>query len=170
MIIIDQALVVISSMKLLMFSELLEKEGVDVTVRSRNDSHTESWREEHHAFLQILESNPGTSLSNLVSEEGKRLDHQSQHGGYVCEFLRFIHSQTLFLQSQILNRIILWWGWHVPYWIKVPNSVIQAPPRSLERERWTMMKTGCLHAYTCLNSLTVVWCCMHKLYINRWIR
>lgn len=58
---------------LFFLSELLEKEGVDVTVRSRSDNHTESWREEHHAFLQILESNPGTSLSNLVSEEGKSL-------------------------------------------------------------------------------------------------
>nr|XP_039260454.1 E3 ubiquitin-protein ligase RNF123-like isoform X1 [Styela clava] len=48
--------------------ELLEKEGVSVTMGSRS-AHSDSWREDHRAFLQLLDSSPGTSLSTFDDSE-----------------------------------------------------------------------------------------------------
>lgn len=60
----------------MLIPDLLDKEGVSVTMGSRS-GNSDSWREDHRAFMQLIDNDPGTSLSTLVTgDEGMHLWHR----------------------------------------------------------------------------------------------
>lgn len=63
----------LETLHFMLIPDLLDKEGVSVTMGSRS-GNSDSWREDHRAFMQLIDNDPGTSLSTLVTgDEGMHL-------------------------------------------------------------------------------------------------